>query len=845
MTRPRFRFRRALDLFRLMLVGAASAGAGRAATNELGRPVLHHYPPGDHLRGLTSPRVTQDPTGIVYFANNGDLLSFDGAVWDYQRLSPESAGVRQFALTPDGTLFMAGAGVLGYLRGTGKAAGFVSLADQLPPSARNIDELHCAVALGAAVYFSDEEKILIWRDGKFTVLPFPTGESADAARLHRVGDTLYVTAPARGLCRVVNDAVETVSTAAAVRDNVIVSIEAGAGGALVLLTAERGFFQRDADGRIAPLPLEANRWLAGKRIFCALRLEDGSRVVGFSAVSGDGGMRFGPAGRYVGPLDTSIGLLVTTLRGFCRDREGGLWIGTEANAARLEWPSPASLFDGVNGLGQGAVADVVRHDGVLYAETSEGFFRLVPAAADGRAAHFERIAESARPPEFRAGAAPRPAPRAIPLERVAGAVPHFLRATLGPISGVREETDADRTVWWLCGAHGLGRLEAGAPLPAPVPFAAQLRALNVRAGERLPTRAPAVTFDYVAPRQRPTSPVSYQTRLSGLEDEWSEWSARRSRSFANLPPGDYRFEVRARDAEGIEAAPAALEFGVAPPWWRTRWALLGDLLAGVGFVAAVVRFRTRALRARAAALERVVAERTLELAAKNRELTRLHQMELDEKTAARLAEEKARLEMLRYQLNPHFLFNTLASISASLPADARPAHAMLDRLADFCRLTLHRADEGEHTTLGDEMRLLRTYLEIERSRWGDLLAVEIDCATALEAEALPYFLLLPLVENALKYGRATSPDRVALRVTARRDPTSGDVVIEVANTGEWVESSAVKNVSTLGIGLDNLRERLARHYPRTHDLKVSSGGGWVRVELRLRSVGVAAGERVH
>jgi LytS/YehU family sensor histidine kinase len=282
---------------------------------------------------------------------------------------------------------------------------------------------------------------------------------------------------------------------------------------------------------------------------------------------------------------------------------------------------------------------------------------------------------------------------------------------------------------------------------------------------------------------------------------------------------------------------------VVPPWWRTWWALCGYVMAFVGLISGIVHLRTRALRLQAEHLESVVVERTralarrtADLARQNTELIRLHQLELDEKISARLAEEKARLEVLRYQLNPHFLFNTLASISAALPPSGATARAMIERLADFCRRTLHRSDEREWTTLGEEMELLRAYLEIERSRWGDLLEVGIVCDTALTSERLPTFLLLPLLENALKYGRATSTDRVGIRLVAQREPGSGALVVEVANTGRWIEPTARKTVSTLGIGLENLRERLARNYPGSHRLTFSSADGWVVVTLRIEAV---------
>ncbi len=817
----------------LRLVAALVWLAGAcAAANELGRPIVRHYTPGEHLRGTGSRRVVQDAAGFVYVANDTHLLAFDGARWSWLELPSASAGVRQFALTDDGTIYLAGAGVMGFLRGVGADAKFVSLADRLPEGASNIDELHGAVALGSAVYFSDAEKLLRWRDGRFTVFPYPSGADGPGARLHRVGDTLYVTAPGRPLVRFRGDALEPVADAPVFRERRTVALAAGADGALVALATEGGFFRVAPDGTVAPLPTEMNRWLAGKRVYCARRLADGSWVVGFSAVSGDGGMRFAPDGSYAGPLDTTIGLVVRTVRDFFEDREGGLWLGMDQGCARLEWPSRVSVFDSFNGLGQGAVQAVLRHEGVLHVATSEGYFRLTPADDTGRSARFERIARQSEVPaalrrEREEGAA------GTPVVPPAAAVPHFVRATIGAISVVHEEPGPQGPVFWIGGANGLARLEGPAAPPAATPFAVRLTAQHVGPDEELPVVHPAVTFSFVAPRQRPTSPVLYRTRLLGLESEWSAPSARRDRSFSQLPSGTYRFEVRATDAAGVESAPAILAFSVQAPWWRRPWALAGYVLVGGGLVAGLIQVRTRALRRRAEHLEGIVAERTEELARRNAELLRLHQLDLDEKIAARLAEEKARLEVLRYQLNPHFLFNTLASISSALPEGTGEARAMVDRLAHFCRLTLHRGDDREWTTLGTETALLRTYFEIERSRWGDLLDLHIAIDPGLEAEPLPHFLLLPLVENALKYGRATSPDRVGIRLAARRAAGGEGLVVVVANTGRWVQPAERRTVSTLGIGLENLRERLTRYYAKSHRLDIAERDGWVEVTLEL------------
>ncbi len=990
--------------------------------------MLRNFTPGEYFRNAICQAVTQDATGIIYFGNASDVLTFDGATWGDIKLPPDSAGVRQFATTADGTIYLGGANVLGHLRNTGAGTEYVSLIGLLPPAEREVDEIHHVAAIGNTVYFSDENKLRVWRDGRFTIIASPTPLHSRGARLHPIGDTLYLTALDRPLRRLVDDKLEVVADHSLLRENQIISVEAAGAGALLLLTAERGFFQL-ADGRITPVLPEASRWLAGKRIFRALRLPDDSLVVAFSAVSGDGGMRFAADGRYLGPIDTTTGLVVKTLRAFHADREGGLWLGLEAGNARFEWPGVATVFDVANGLGQGAVADVVRHQGTLYAATNEGVFRLIPMDATGRGARFERIlprsatalvshpsgllvlgfadvlvqspagfasvaklpsdssvlrqskrdpsrvwigtarglhsirhttrgwhhegpvpgfdehcrgvseaadgslwvatpgrdlfrlvftssADSALPPArverfagghglpesyeraatlefagetvFTFDTTPRPyrfdatQRQFVPLAKIAalpaasvaddtwiaagsgdtpGAaqwlasassiyrlspegrpaqkLPHMVPAAAGAIARLREETTPDGPALWIAGANGLVRVDVPRAFPAPVPFAVQLRATGVRAGDRLTHEHTPLSFTFVAPRFRIASNVAYQTRLVGLERDWSEWSPQGQRAFTSLPPDRYRFEVRARDADGVLSAPASFAFAVLAPWWRTPWALLGYAAAGTGLLGGLVRLRTRALRQRAQRLEAIVADRTRELgrrtselARQNTELVRLHQLELDEKISARLAEEKARLEVLRYQLNPHFLFNTLASISASLPIGRSTARSMVERLAEFCRLTLHRTDDREWTTLGGEMRLLRSYLEIEQSRWGDLLDIAIDCDAALHDERLPHFLMLPLVENALKYGRATSPDRVGIRLVARR-VTDGALQLDVSNTGAWIEPSARKTVSSLGIGLDNLRERLARYYPRTHQLVVVPADGWVTVRLTL------------
>lgn len=935
--------------------------------DEMGHPVLRDFPPGKSKIAHLCQALIQGPDDCIYLGNGPALRYYDGRSWPLIKLPTATAGIRKFALSNDGTIYAGGAGVIGWIRVADGDRRFVSLAGELPEADRDFEDIYDVLAVGDAVYFTAHQKILIWSKGRFRSVACPTPAHSRGARLHRVDDRVYVTALGRPLCQLKNGRLEEVADDPALRKNQIIAMEAGPAGSLRLLTAEKGFYQI-VEGRVTVFSCEANRWLSGKRIICMQRLADGSGVVAFSSVSGDGGMRFDVGGRYVGPLNQAIGLYVNTIRAFGSDREGGLWLGTETGLIRMEWPSAVTLFDAINGLGVGAVAAVTRYEGRLYTATTEGVYRLMPSDSTGRVAQFERVfkqpvyallshpngllamgytdlllqdggdfkpvavlppgggilvrskrdparvwigtmrglqsvrhtpqgwideglvpgidesiqsvAEAAdgslwlttsgrgrihgiidagtgRPARFASdGDAESPtgilaeAPsgqdgarwiaRANGIEQIPAdggrprRWPQLVNRSVGAVTLLREENEATGNVLWVGGTKGLARVELVRAFPAPAPLAVHLNTEDVRAGGEIKPGPVTLRFAYLALRHQLNDSVEYQSRLHGDEEEWTAWSKERERTLVNLSAGDYRFEVRARDADGILSEPATLSFVVLAHWWETRWAYLGYTLLGLILFSGGVRVRTHALHRRADHLEALIKERTAELDRQNHELIRLNKLELDEKISARLAEEKARLEVLRYQLNPHFLFNTLASISAALPVGRTTARTMVERLAEFCRLTLHRADERDWTTLGGEMQLLRAYLEIEQSRWGDLLEVKIVCDPALEEEHLPHFLILPLLENALKYGRATSPDRVGVSLAVQKD-ADGALVLEVENTGEWIEPGAKKTVSSLGIGLENLRERLARHFPKAHELVITHGQGSVRVTLRLWS----------
>jgi two-component system, LytTR family, sensor kinase len=207
----------------------------------------------------------------------------------------------------------------------------------------------------------------------------------------------------------------------------------------------------------------------------------------------------------------------------------------------------------------------------------------------------------------------------------------------------------------------------------------------------------------------------------------------------------------------------------------------------------------------------------------------------------------AQLAMLRYQLNPHFLFNTLNSISTLvLLKQTEPANAMLTRLSGFLRHTLI-AEPGSQVTLAQEIETLQLYLDIERMRFEERLRTHFDIDDAAMHARLPSMLLQPLVENAIKYAVSVQEEGARISLTAR---VIGDRLrLSVEDTGPGVDEPLLyqsrdlaelreppapgRPVST-GVGLANIRNRLAQAYGDTHlfETRSEAGGGFtVMIEI--------------
>jgi LytS/YehU family sensor histidine kinase len=187
--------------------------------------------------------------------------------------------------------------------------------------------------------------------------------------------------------------------------------------------------------------------------------------------------------------------------------------------------------------------------------------------------------------------------------------------------------------------------------------------------------------------------------------------------------------------------------------------------------------------------------------------------------SAAMAHE-AQLKMLRYQLNPHFLFNTLNAISTLiLERQIEPANRMVSRLSSFLRYSLDN-DPMQKVTLKQELKALQLYLDIEKVRFEERLGLELEIDPQAEQALIPSLLLQPLVENAIKHAIAKAEEGGQLRITAR--VFAGDLLMEVSDNGPGVKLVDGEIPGANGVGLRNTQERLRELYGTHHSIRLSN-----------------------
>jgi LytS/YehU family sensor histidine kinase len=188
-----------------------------------------------------------------------------------------------------------------------------------------------------------------------------------------------------------------------------------------------------------------------------------------------------------------------------------------------------------------------------------------------------------------------------------------------------------------------------------------------------------------------------------------------------------------------------------------------------------------------------------------------------------------KLRTLQWQLNPHFLFNSLNTVSALLKSSPERADQVLAKFSDLLRMTL-KEQEQLFNSVNSELEYVHRYLQIELVRFEDRLGLDIEADQRAMDGQVPSLLLQPLIENAIKHGIARIPGRAFISISVVCDDKTLIFVVKNTSSRQYVSTDA----RTQGLGLKNLRERLSTLYPGTHTFQsnYADSDEWVaRVEI--------------
>jgi Histidine kinase len=268
-----------------------------------------------------------------------------------------------------------------------------------------------------------------------------------------------------------------------------------------------------------------------------------------------------------------------------------------------------------------------------------------------------------------------------------------------------------------------------------------------------------------------------------------------------------------------------------------RWTLVHGILFGLSIAAAVAAcyygfvngFNESAIQWTLVMAVVMMGMHVSEWALFRRQRTVSQQVQRAEQ-ARQLAD--ARLHALKAQIEPHFVFNTIAHLRSLIATEPKNAERMADELSDFLRASLHALRE-DSTTVEAEMVLCRAYLEIARLRFGERLSIAIDVASDAESIKIPPLMLLTLLENAIQHGvePKETPSCVTVSAAVSESNAAQALLLTVTDDGVGFGGNAVGGV---GVGLANVRERLASTYGEAATLTLTANQpSGVRAQIRI------------
>jgi len=525
-------------------------------------------------------------------------------------------------------------------------------------------------------------------------------------------------------------------------------------------------------------------------VLCLLRDRTGRIWIGGSRTSVG---RLDPAGNGFSIIRLNDSNREIQVRALFEDRTGMIWIGTVgAGLFRLD-PATETVtaFSTRDGLPGNVIHGILQDEnGCLWLSTSDGLCRFDPETRRAKCFYKENGLQSN---QFNYGAALRTRDGELFFGGINGATAFYPGAirenTFIPPVVITSFTLFNRPVE-VNGPNGLLKQEIS-----------RTRRID------LSWRHTVFSFEFAALNYALSEQNQYAYIMEGFETEWNYVTGRRFVTYTNLDPGAYTFRVKAANNDGIwNEEGTAIQITISRPFWKTTWftlLVLAALLMLVKLFIDYIRQRRDLLKARSLA-------------------------------------GLSQLKLLRYQMNPHFLFNALGSIRSMILISQEQAWDMVSALSEFLRYSLLNFNKAE-ALLDDEITAVTNYLNIEKVRYRDTLQVAVNIDEEARKLVVPAFICQPLVENAIKYGMQTStlPLQVTLNIRYREEV----LAIDVSNSGRLKPLPGGASAQSDGHGnsVENIRQRLEIMFREEQSFVLTEEEGMVHARIRITSRGLKRG----
>jgi ligand-binding sensor domain-containing protein len=345
------------------------------------------------------------------------------------------------------------------------------------------------------------------------------------------------------------------------------------------------------------------------------------------------------------------------------------------------------------------------------------------------------------------------------------------------------------------------------------------------------------TFEFAALCFDMPERCTFMYKMEGFEDDWNLAGNRRYATYTNLPPGSYVFKVTAANADGIwNPEPVKIRVIIKPPFYLTWWFISIEVMIVILLASTFIQAREKKLKRDKTKLEHKVKLRTQELNNKNEELVIRNIQIIKQKEEIAFQAKQLQVEMenqnqtseialLRSQVNPHFLFNTLNNIYSLVYQRSTEAPAAVMKLSDIMRYMLYDATT-DRVQLEKEINYLKSFIELQQLRLKHKDFVLFEITGDPMGKVIAPMLLIPFIENAFKHGNKSVPSP---GIIIQLNSAPGLLTFDVKNKKAF---SSMKD-SSGGIGLQNVKRRLALIYPGKYELNMIDNDEMFSIHLTI------------